>query len=651
MKFYVESIRYDGLLHLGGWLFEAEKLITRVEVRASTRRGGDVRAANWGFVRNDVYEAHRCDAALKSGFHVYGLMVDPQAQIDLCLTFEDGSTTEVPLALFTLEDECRGGKASLIALSPSVAPHLNVLGFGVGQRDLTVEIERLRVDGAAPQARLPAPSPDDPVNVLVSVYKGLHFLEPFFESVFADAGYPFELTVVDNGNTDPEVIALLNEVWKRHKPQMRLVRVEENDGYIRGICAAYEAAPAGRHVVVLNTDLVLPPRWLERLIQPLLNNDDIATVTPFTNAGTACSFPIVGEDNLLFRDQPVDLIDRAFQNIAWPADGVTLPSGVGFCMALNKAVLDRIGYFDAETYGFGYGEENDWSLQAHRLGYRNILMPTMYVWHKHGGVYMAEEKRELIARNLRTIHSRFPEYSGMVKSYFTADVLAGLRTLVAARLVTNELRAPSQAIVAAPSHASAAALQRKAEVCEQGGACVWVNATGGHGVRVSVFIQEIAATFCTSSPASLVKLFRLLNISDVTVYDFADNATIDGAMKLLAEQKAELRIAVNLVLSDYTLFCPGGTLLDYGGEFCNLPDPETCGACLRMLDDGNGAAGNIASIDEWRSRWAVYVDNADTISRTPGLTPSLIEGGLKRYFARSRAGSKGRRGTASLALA
>ncbi|MGA1859683.1 glycosyltransferase [Azospirillum sp. 11R-A] len=633
MKFYVENIRYDGLLHLQGWLFDADKVITRLEVRATTASGTDVRVANWGFVRNDVYEAHRSDASLKSCFRVYGLMVEPQAQIDLCLHYEDGSAVEVPLALFYVsEDEGGRRQPRIQPLSPFVSPHIDLVASGTTRRDLAVEIERLQARPPAQSSQRRPQAEQEPVNVLVSVYKGLHFLDPFFESVFAAPGHPMEVTVVDNGNADPEVVAFLEKAHQRYKPRMRLIRVEENEGYIRGICAAYEAAPRGRHVVVLNTDLVLPPGWLKRLIQPILDNDDIATVTPFTNAGTVCSFPIVGEDNLRFRDQPVEVVDRAFQGIAWPDGGVTLPSGVGFCMAHNKAVLERIGYYDADTYGFGYGEENDWCLKAHRLGYRNILLPNMYVWHKHGGVYMAEEKRQLIARNLKTIHSRFPEYHGMVMSYFAADPMAGLRTLVAARLVTGELKAPGRAIVANTGHAPAAALRRKVETCEQGGVCVWIGAASGANVQVSVFIQEIATTFHASSPAALIKLLHLLNVTDVTLYDLPENVVIAAAIKLLTEQKKQLKITLHIVLSDYALLCPGRTLRNYRGEPCGLPAAEICNACLRMLDNGRETTTDVTSIEEWRSRWTVYVAASDTIARVVGLAPELIETGLQQYF-------------------
>lgn len=633
MKFHIENIRYDGHLALHGWLFDPDRAITRFELCSSTPYGRDVRSANWGFVRNDVYEGHRCEASLRSGFRVDGLLVDPQAQIDLCLTFGNGETLEIPLALFSAGGTRAQPQPCLHVLSACSTSRLNVVAAGDACHDLANLIDCLHTGDPVPKKR-PGHQPQELVNVLVSVYKGLEYLEPFFASVFADPGYPFELTVVDNGNTDADVLALLEETWNRYKPTMRLVRVEKNEGYIRGICAAYEAAPPGRHAVVLNTDLVLPPRWLERLIEPLLNHDDIATVTPFTNAGTVCSFPIVGEDNRLFRDLPVEVIDRAFQTVAWPRDGVTLPSGVGFCMALNKDVIARIGWFDWETYGFGYGEENDWSLQAHRLGYRNILMPSMYVWHKHGGVYLAEEKRRLIARNLETINTRFPEYRGMVRDYFSTDPLFGLRALIAARILTQQPGTPAHAAIAGASHASAAAaLSRKAAVCAQGGVYVWIDSGSGPGVQVSVFTQEIAAIFRTSSPATLAGLLRILNVTDLMVYDPAANTTITTALDLLTVQDGN-RIAIHLVLADYTLFCPTRNLIDHRGEFCGLPETEACDSCLRMQEDTSGLSSTVTSIAEWRNRFSGYLDVARSIVFTQGCSRALAEDGLRRYFRR-----------------
>jgi GT2 family glycosyltransferase len=522
MKLNIENITYNGLLNISGWLFDENNSIKSVKFQATSSQGVDVREAIWGFVRNDVYADNQFfEASLKSGFHVYGLIAAPAAQIDLNLTLSNGHSIDLPLTLVEIIETNDGdGHVQLHPLLPIVSPQPHLSKTRIASYDLAQEIDRF----FAPQILEPSLQSQELVNVLVSVYRGMDFLEPFFNSIFADPGHPFELTVVDNGNDDPEVVNFLNDAALRYGSQMRLVRVEKNEGYIKGICAAYEAAPPGRHVVVLNTDLVLPPQWLARLIAPLLNRDDIATVTPFTNAGTVCSFPIIGEDNPLFKNIPVEDVDRSFQSVQC-RDGIDIPSGVGFCMAMNKEVIARIGYFDSETYGFGYGEENDWSLKAHRLGFRNILMPTMYVWHKHGGVYLAEEKRQLIAKNMKIINAKFPEYHNMVRRHFAEDSVGPLRSLIAAKISIDHLGKSARAVLVNDDHRPATALKLKNDVCDNGGVCIWIRAKGEINAQIYLFTKEISSAFHTASAEATLRLFDALNVSDLTVYGSFKNVT------------------------------------------------------------------------------------------------------------------------------
>ena len=42
----------------------------------------------------------------------------------------------------------------------------------------------------------------------------------------------------------------------------------------------------------------------------------------------------------------------------------------------------------------GYGEENDWSMRARQIGYKNIIVPNLFVYHKHGGSFSHVEKNK-----------------------------------------------------------------------------------------------------------------------------------------------------------------------------------------------------------------------------------------------------------------
>ena len=55
---------------------------------------------------------------------------------------------------------------------------------------------------------------------------------------------------------------------------------------------------------------------------------------------------------------------------------------VGFCSVYQTQVIDDIGVFDAETFGRGYGEENDFCNRAEQAGYHHVMCDDTFVYHK-----------------------------------------------------------------------------------------------------------------------------------------------------------------------------------------------------------------------------------------------------------------------------
>ena len=51
------------------------------------------------------------------------------------------------------------------------------------------------------------------------------------------------------------------------------------------------------------------------------------------------------------------------------AQTLDIPTAVGFCMYIRRDCLARTGWFDADAFGTGYGEENDFCLRAAVAGW------------------------------------------------------------------------------------------------------------------------------------------------------------------------------------------------------------------------------------------------------------------------------------------
>ena len=151
-------------------------------------------------------------------------------------------------------------------------------------------------------------------------------------------------------------------------------------------------------MVLLNTDVEVPAYWLERLMLPIICDKRWRRRRRSPTAEPSAASPKFCENNDLFENMPLWMIDQAFAQIV-PSYPV-MPTGVGFCMGMNLNVIKKIGFLDAKTFGKGYGEENDWCRQAADAGYHNVQVDNLFVYHKHGGSFLSEEKKALLEKKL-----------------------------------------------------------------------------------------------------------------------------------------------------------------------------------------------------------------------------------------------------------
>ena len=278
------------------------------------------------------------------------------------------------------------------------------------------------VDGVAPGT----------VDVVIPVYKGLAHTAACLRSVMsARVATPFEVVVVDDASPEPEVTRFLAEVARLGL--VRLLVNEGNLGFVRSVNRGMALHPE-RDVVLLNNDAVVFDGWLDRIVARGAAGADVATVTPFSNNATICSYPVTAADNPHELELPSAELDGLAATVNRAVPSVEVPTGVGYCMWIRRAVLDAIGDFDAEAFGRGYGEENDFCMRALKAGYRNVLAPDAFVLH-YGSVSFGKSQSPRIADALKVLARRHPDYAIRVKSHIAADpALAARIRLDAARL-------------------------------------------------------------------------------------------------------------------------------------------------------------------------------------------------------------------------
>jgi len=299
-----------------------------------------------------------------------------------------------------------------------------------------------------------------PVDVVVPVFGEVLAVRRCLESVLrSDRSALGRLLVIDDASPDRETRAYLDGLSGAQA--IELTRHERNRGFVATANAGMLASAAD--VILLNSDTEVHGDWIRRMQRCAYRNERVATVTPFSNHATICSYPWLGWSGGVPGELSVAELDTMFAQ-ANAACSAELPTGVGFCLLIRRACIDEVGVFDEARFGRGYGEENDFCQRAVRAGWRNMLCADTFVFHE-GGASFGAERQARCDEAERVLAALHPEYPGRVRQFILADPLREYRQGVdLARMLRN------------PEQARAVLEERAAEK-------VWLLGWLGHVVR------------------------------------------------------------------------------------------------------------------------------------------------------------------------
>jgi len=274
---------------------------------------------------------------------------------------------------------------------------------------------------------------DAHARVVVPIHNGHDALARCLPALAATLPPDVPVELVDDASTDPRIAPLL----ERHArlPRWQVLRQETNLGFVRTVNGAF--ARTDLDVVLLNSDTIPAGDWYARLLRCARSDPAIATATPFSNHAEICSFPRFCHANPVPGD--LDAVARAVAASGSPSYP-DLPTGVGFCMVVRRSALARIGDFDAETFGRGYGEENDFCRRAAGHGLRNVLCDDAYVAHV-GGQSFGPLGLAPGGENLARLAARYPHYQALVADFIARDPLAPRRAQIAGTLAAMAVAA------------------------------------------------------------------------------------------------------------------------------------------------------------------------------------------------------------------
>jgi GT2 family glycosyltransferase len=229
--------------------------------------------------------------------------------------------------------------------------------------------------------------------VVVS-YNSEIFTRLCLESVLTDPDDELlEVIVVDNGSDDGSLEYLL-ELGERDT-SVKVIANSDNVGF-PAACNQGLAVARGNSVVLLNSDTMVAPGWLARLLAHL-DEDEASLVGPVTNrigneAEVAVEYETWGGFLREARRRADRLRGRSFE----------IPTLTMFCLAMRRKVHRRLGPLDAE-FGVGTLEDDDYSARSRREGLRLRCAEDVLVHHfgeaSFGKLFADGEYSRVLSRN------------------------------------------------------------------------------------------------------------------------------------------------------------------------------------------------------------------------------------------------------------
>lgn len=308
-----------------------------------------------------------------------------------------------------------------------------------GKRAATAYLRQQELKGSAPVAKsyvVEAPiKRARSVTVILPVYKGIEMTKRCIEAAMpgilslADS----KIIAINDCSPDAGMQDMLLELEAQWPSVLTVLENEVNLGFVKTVNRGMRQA-GDADIVFLNSDVIVPQNWLERLTAEAYIAPHIGTVTPFSNNATICSFPAFLYENEQAFGLDVHQIDKVFAGARLP--NVKAPTGVGFCMYVRRDCLDAVGLLNEEKFGRGYGEENDLCQRALKAGWFNVITPNLYAFHE-GGVSFSSTKQALIENAFKAIVELHPDYHLDIQKFIAEDPVKTVRVNRLAQLLST----------------------------------------------------------------------------------------------------------------------------------------------------------------------------------------------------------------------
>lgn len=210
------------------------------------------------------------------------------------------------------------------------------------------------------------------VSIIVLVRNELDYIKKCFDSVY-EYSADYELIVVDNG-AGAEVKEYLHSLKNF---DLTIITNKENQGFPYGCNQGVKVAKH-EYVCFLNSDTIVTPYWLDKLMLVFKNKKDCGVSGPSTSycGGNQCIKSLMGIRHKMSQQDINTVAEKLSEG------QIILSDLMGFCFVAKKKLFDIAGGFDYRRFKLGCTEEREWLWRAQKLGkIKTYWIKDAYVHH------------------------------------------------------------------------------------------------------------------------------------------------------------------------------------------------------------------------------------------------------------------------------
>jgi GT2 family glycosyltransferase len=426
------------------------------------------------------------------------------------------------------------------------------------------------------------------IIIIIPVFNAVQETQACLDSVAKNTSSHIQVMIIDDGSTDPNLGLLLNSY--RNRTNWIIDINTQNMGFTKTVNKGVLFS-ASKDVILLNSDTIVTPRWVENLQFAAYSRNRVATVTPMSDNAGGFSIPEMikwfkgGKSRLT--DQSGRLVTRNSRSLL-----PEIPIGNGFCLYIKRDCLNEVGILDEIAFPRGYGEETDFCMRAKRAGWIHLLDDRTLIFHKRAASFKAE-KNTLLEKGSAIVRERYPEFSEVPRFFSNSPLLFKIRKYTN-RMLRLHLRPSIKPRILYVITASSSGgtfwtnidlMTGMLPFCEP-----WLLKCNGTEMTLSSWT---GSKFKHEKKYILVNPLHIYNHRSVEYDTVLKQWLIEYGFELihvrnfinhslgLFDVASESAIPAILSLHDYYPVCPGIKLIDSDNKYCggncsNTQNPEDC---------------------------------------------------------------------------